>query len=396
MNQKPTRYVMKTLTGLEETLAGELAALGGEKIRTGSRAVTCEGPPSLMYAANLWCRTAVRVLVVLSEFDAPRERDLYQAVRSVPWQRYLSADHTIAVDAVTSSQVYRNSSYVALKVKDAVVDAMRSRIGRRPSVDVSDAAVRINLHVEETRCTLSLDSSGHSLHARGYRRRHGPAPLRETLAAGMVLLSGWKGDRPLLDPMCGAGTIPIEAALIRRNIAPGLLRPRHGFERWPGFDAALWKKLTSEARDAVKPEEKSGGLAGGIAPIVGTDVSREAVEMARENSSRAGYALGVEFSVADFLDADRMTAALSRFGLDRAAGGVLVMNPPYGERMAEVDVPLLYKEIGDVMKQRFAGWEAWILSANRDALKRVGLRPSGKRTLYNGPQECRFQHYELY
>ncbi len=364
-----------TFQGLEDVLAGELAALGAHKVRALRRAVSFYGDTGLLYRANLSLRTAIRVLKPILVYSAVHEQALYEGVRRIDWTKILSVRDTLAVNAVAYSKQFRNSQYVALKVKDAIVDQFRDRFGKRPSVDTDNPTVRINMHVQEKQCTLSLDSSGELLHRRGYRIDRGAAPLNECLAAGMVLISDWRARGAFVDPMCGAGTIPIEAALIGDGIAPGLLRNRFGFMNWRDFDERLWMQIHARAKSAVRKSR---------APIIGFDIAGNVIRHARDNARRAGLEGRINFVQKPLETVD-----------PPSGGGVAIMNPPYGVRLGG-EIEQLYKKIGDSLKKSFTGYDAWILSANKEALKHVGLRASAKHTLFNGPMACAFQRYRMY
>lgn len=370
------QLTIKTLAGLEPLLAQELKTLGAKSTAPGQRVVQAEGDKLLLYRANLELRTALRVLVPIAEFEAASEQDLYRSVQTVDWGQYLGAGHTLAVDAVTSGPVFRHSHYAALKTKDAVVDQFRSRSGRRPSVDIKDPTLRINLHIKDTQCTLSLDSSGDSLHKRGYRGRGGPAPLNEVLAAGMLLQAGYSGRRPLLDPMCGSGTLLAEAALIACQQPPQWHRTRFGFLRWRDAELDLWESVREKAATRIRPPQN---------PIFGRDRHPRAIGLSRSNLGKAGILRWVQLEAADFLQAPAP-----------APEGLLIMNPPYDERIPQEEVEDFYQQIGDRLKQAYTGWEAWLISAHKGAVKRIGLRASQRTTLYNGPLACKYLKYELY
>lgn len=370
------QLTVKTLAGLEPLLASELEALGAQQIEAGRRVVRAGGDRRLLYRANLELRTALRVLVPIAEFEAATEQDLYRAVQKVDWGQYLGSRHTLAVDAVTSGRVFRHSHYAALKTKDAIVDQFRARSGMRPSVDVQDPTLRINVHIKGNQGTLSLDSSGDSLHKRGYRSQGGPAPLNEVLAAGMLLLAGYTGRRPLLDPMCGSGTILAEAALIACRQPPQWQRSRFGFLRWRDAELELWEDVRERAAQGMQQPE---------APLFGRDRHPRAIALSRSNLGKAGLLRHVQLEAADFLQAP-----------PPAPKGLLLVNPPYDERMPQAEVEGFYQQIGDRLKQAYTGWEAWILSAHQEALKRIGLRASKRTSLYNGPLACKYLKYELY
>lgn len=378
MNANPStfRLIAKTFQGLEPVLAVELERLGAREITVLNRAVGFEGDKRLIYSANLNLRTALRILKPIHFFNAENDRGLYKGVQDLDWREHLDVRGTLAVDAVVQSDFFNHSQYAALKTKDAIVDQFRDRLGTRPSVDTERPSLRVHLHIAGNECTVCLDSSGDSLHKRGYRLNKIEAPLNEVLAAGLVLLSGWEGKSNFLDPMCGSGTIVIEAASIARSIAPGFNRKDFGFFRWKDFDQALW--------DAVKKEAIDKTTVPGNA-IIGSDISAQAVEIAKKNIGRARLAESITLKKTPFEELEPPDN-----------NGTIIINPPYGERIKEEDIGAFYKMIGDCLKKRFAGYDAWILSANAEALKHVGLRPCRKLTLFNGPLLCKFQKYSLY
>lgn len=369
--------VAKTHFGLEEVLAEELRKLGAEEVEVLNRAVAFSGDKTLMYKANLCLRTALRILVPIHKFKAHNEETLYQGVQEVDWSNYLEVDDTLAIDTAVSSDFFNHSQYVALKAKDAIVDQFRERTGQRPSVDLNRPTVRLNLHVFKDECTLSLDSSGESLHKRGYRQDTNIAPLNEVLAAGLVLLSGWDGKSNFIDPMCGSGTILIEAAMYAINMPPGIHRISFGFMEWKDYDKALWEKIVEEAKGKIDQEYAY--------KIVGSDLSRKTADIAKANIEFAGLDEDIRISVAPFEEKE-----------PPKGGGIMICNPPYGERLQKSDIDAFYKMIGDQLKKAYAGYDCWILSSNMGALKQVGLRPSRKITLYNGSLECRFLKYSMY
>ena len=362
--------------GVEDVLAGELRALELEPRTADRGGVSFRGGREACYRANLWLRTANRVLVPVAKFECGSEEALYREVRRLPWHGWIPPDRTLAVDANVRDSFSTHSGFVALKTKDAIVDAVREAVGRRPSVQADDPDVSVNVHLARNVCTVSLDSSGAGLHRRGYRVAATEAPLRETLAAALIELTGWSGDAPLVDPMCGSGTIAIESALKATRRAPGLRR-RFGFERWPDFDAALWHRVRGEAESQVRRAP---------AEIRASDLSGAAVEIARANAGRAQVSDAIRFETADV----RALAPPS-------PPGVILFNPPYGERLGEADsLKSLYREIGDLLKRRCKGFTAWIFTGNPELAKSVGLHASRRIELFNGPIECRLLKYELY
>jgi putative N6-adenine-specific DNA methylase len=371
-------FFATTAKGVEELLAVELAALGIETAALDRGGVRFSGTMEACYRANLWLRTASRVLMTLAEFPCDTPLSLYDGVRSIPWVDFLTPDMTIAVDSNLRDSAMTHSGFVALKTKDAIVDTIRDRFGRRPDVDTRDPDLRVNVHLVKNLCTVSLDTSGTPLDRRGYRLERNEAPLRETLAAALVMLSGWDGRSPLADPMCGSGTIPIEAALRAAGLAPGILRPGFGFQRWPAFDSALWQRLVTEARE--------GALDSLPAQVLGCDRSARALTVARQNSGRAGVEAMITLAQRE----------LSDFA-PPAGPGTLLFNPPYGKRLGEEEeLKPLYRLIGDVMKKRCTGYTAYLFTGSSDLAKCVGLRASRRIVLFNGPIECRLLRYELY
>lgn len=376
-NQQPAQFdiVAKTQFGLEELLAAELKALGATDIELLTRAVKYRGDQTILYKSNLHLRTALKVLVPFASFYAHHENQLYKRIRQIDWEQFITPHQTLAIDATTNSDIFHHSKFTALKTKDAIVDQFRDRYGIRPSVDVDNPDLRLNVHIHDKLVTLSLDSSGATLDRRGYRLSRTEAPMNEVLAAGIVMLAGWQGEGQLLDPMCGSGTFSIEAAMLAANIAPGKRRV-FGFERWRDFDGALWQQLKEAAHQA---EHKFSGN------ILCSDLDPTAVDIAQQNARRAGVERLIDFRTSDFFESKPPTES-----------GTLLLNPPYGERLQEDNIVEFYKEIGNQLKQQYAGHTAWIISANEDALKHVGLRPSRRIKLFNGALECRLQKFELF
>ena len=365
------RFFATCARGLEVVLAGELRALGAADVEPGRGGVAFAGDRAVLYNANLWARTAVRVLMPVLEADVTSPDELYDVVRSLDWSRYLTPDHTLAVDCNVRDSHLTHSKYAALRVKDAVCDQFLERVGRRPSVDVEEPMVGFNLHVFRDHAVLSLDSSGESLHKRGYRPVLTKAPLNEALAAALVLLSGWPGDVPFVDPLCGSGVLPIEAAWIALRRPPGLTRRRFGFQGWMDYDVRLWTALRDEARRGV-------GKALPV-PVVGSDVRRDAVAFAAGNARAAGIGHLVRFDRKDVRD----------FAPPAGPPGVLICNPPYGERIGEEqDLRDLYRTLGDVLRGRCAGWKAFVFTGNPTLARHIGLKPVRRVPLYNGKIPC--------
>ncbi len=366
---------IKTQFGLEPVLAEELKALGVSEVEILNRAVQFTGNQELLYKCNLHLRTALRVLKPMVTFQANNERQLYERVRDIRWSEFLTPGHTFAIDGTSNSEIFKHSKFIALKTKDAIADQFRDRYGKRPSVDTRDPDLRINLHIYDRTCTLSLDSSGQHLDRRGYRLSRTEAPINEVLAAGIILMTGWDGSEDFIDPMCGSGTFAIEAALLARRMPPGRGRS-FIFEKWRDFDAALWKKIRLEAEEQIQPFEGN---------IFARDLDKPSLDMARQNAERAGVADLIDFKQEDFLKSESANN-----------NGIIVINPPYGERLEVEDLKEFYGEIGTRLKHHYPGHDAWIISSDIPALKFVGLRPSRKVQLYNGSLECRLHKFELY
>lgn len=369
-------YTAKTIFGLENILAEELKLLGGKNIILGNRAVSFSASLSDLYKMNLASKTALRILKPIKSFNAKSPEQLYRKSQEINWLKYIDTESTFAIDSAVHSLNFTHSKYAALKLKDAIVDQIRDIKGKRPNVDIKDPDIRINLHIENDKCTISLDSSGESLHKRGYRISGFEAPLNEVLAAGLVLLSGWNKISTFIDPMCGSGTIAIEAALSAANKAPNLNRERFGFMSWDNYDSKLFNKVKTEL---VKGEIKTN------TKIYASDKSEKTINHAKKTIQRAGLINEIDLNISDFEKIE------NKFNV-----GTIIMNPPYDERIREKDIAELYKKIGDKLKQDFKGFEAWIFSANKEAIKHIGLRPSKKITLFNGALECKFMKFDLY
>ncbi len=367
--------IAKTFYGLEEVLATELRAIGAKNIIQHNRALSFIGSNETMYKANYFLRTALRVLKPILKCKVQTQKALYRNVKKYEWEKLFSLTDTFAIDTVVSSEYFKHSKFVALKVKDAIVDRFRDEFGERPSVDVNNPTVRISVHIFNDTCTISLDSSGDSLHKRGYRIASTAAPLNEALAAGMILLSGWDKESEFVDGMCGSGTIPIEAALIALNIPPGYLKEEYGFMKWKDFDSELWQKIKDEVESRTELDFK----------IIASDKSPEAIEAAARNIKSAKLLKFITLEK-KYFDEQECNAGY----------GVIVMNPPYGERLKEDDLNRFYSEIGDTLKSNFTGFDAWILSASKTSMKRIGLKTSKRLTLFNGALECKYHKYELY
>ena len=369
--------IAKTIRGAEDVAAAELRALGASKVETQSCAVKFVGGKYLLYKANLWSRTAMRILAPVRDFCVEDKDELYREAGRVNWSRFMDADGTLAVDAFINNSAFDNSVFVAQRVKDAIVDQFRSRTGRRPNVDLKNPGLRVNIYIEGKRAILSLDSSGEPLFRRGYRTESGEAPINEVLAACIIALSQWDGRTLFIDPMCGSGTFVIEAALLARRKATGLLRRSFGFMRWRDYDGEIFERVCSEAADAALPHSS--------ATIIGSDISPERIKEAVANARRAGVERDICFECAAF---EERTPPPSP--------GTLIMNPPYGNRVKVEDAEAFYRKIGDTLKNKYDGFNAFIFTNNALAAKAVVLRTSRRIPLFNGSLECRLLKYEMY
>jgi len=370
-------FTAKTFAGLEDVLAAELKNIGVSDIQVIKRGVQFRGEKEDMYKANYLCRTALRVLRPIGVFEVSDDVQLYEKVKKINWQEVFRLDQTFNINAHVFYSQLDHEQYVALRTKDAIVDQFREATGKRPWVAKEDADVYIDVHISQDVCTISLDSSGESLHKRGYRIDADKAPINEVLAAGMIKLTDWRGDKDFYDPMCGSATIPIEAAMLAMNIPAAYYRKHFSFMNWADYDEALFKKIKEEA------DLEMGEL---DCHIFASDRSEKAVGIAKRNLRNAGLHKDIDVRVSYF---DNIQP--------ENKGGILVFNPPYGKRMEERgEIRDLYSGIGDVLKQNFSGFEAWIITSNMDVAKFIGLRPSAKIVLYNGPLESRFIKFELY
>ena len=367
--------IAKTFQGLENVLAKELTELGANDVQIGRRMVSFSGDKELMYRANFQLRTAIRILKPIKHFRATTADEVYEAVKAMDWTEYLDNDTTFAVDSVVFSTEFRHSKFVAYKVKDAIVDQFREKTGNRPNVRITNPDLQLHIHVAEFDCTLSLDSSGESLHRRGYRQESVEAPLNEVLAAGIIMQTGWHGECDLIDPMCGSGTIAIEAALIARGIAPGVYRKEYAFEKWRDYDRELFEKIY-EDESKERPFEHH---------IYAYDINHNAIAIASNNVKAAGLSKEISLQQQDFKD---FTQPKEK--------SIIITNPPYGERISAPDLLGLYKMIGERLKHQFTGCEAWILSYREECFDQIGLRPSLRTPLFNGSLECELRKYQLF
>ncbi|GHA50637.1 RNA methyltransferase [Salinimicrobium marinum] len=370
------KMLAKTLYGFEPVLAKELRNLGAIDVKEGVRSVTFYGDTGFMYKANLSLRTAIKILKPFKSFKVFSEEDLYKEIYNIDWEQFLEATDTLAIDATVHSEKFTHSKYVALKSKDAIVDRFRDKFGERPGIDLDFPTLRLNIHIEKNDCTVSLDSSGQSLHKRGYKSATNIAPINEVLAAGMLLQSGWDGQCDFLDPMCGSGTILIEAAMIACNIPPNLNRKEFAFEKWKDWDEDLFEQIESSVLKKLRDFHFT---------IKGYDTAPSAIRKAQDNIDNANLSEFISVEQKDFFESEKQTERHLH----------MVFNPPYGERL-EIDMPVFYKSIGDTLKQDYPGTHAWFITSNLEAIKHVGLRPSRKIKLYNGALESKLLKYEIY
>lgn len=374
MNQ----YFATVARGLEAIAAQELEHLGAKDIRPDFTGVHFAGDLAVLYRVNLWARTIFRVLTKLQEFPCPDANRLYQEVQKIDWQQYLQPHNTLAVNATGGNNQLNHTHFTALQVKNAIVDQQRRQFHRRSSIDTENPDLLINVHIHQQRCILSLDSSGASLHRRGYHPAMGIAPLKETLAAALLDMAEWEPSQPFLDPLCGSGTLPLEASLKALNIAPGLFRTEFAFEKWPDFDAKLWEQLRKEAESSQLQTLK--------APITGSDKDSDTLAQARINAEQCGVGDKVKFTQTELQELEAPTDS-----------GIIICNPPYGERLGNAtELGDFYKLLGDILKQRFKGWTAFVLTGNKELAKRVGLKAARRIPVYNGFISCTFLKYELY
>lgn len=368
--------VAKTLFGFEPILAKELRNLGAMDIKEGVRNVRFSGDKGFMYKANLCLRTAIKILKPFKSFRINSEEDLYNEVNNIAWEEFMEVNDTLAIDATVHSEQFTHSKYIAQKTKDAVVDRFREKFGERPNVDLDFPTLRINVHIEKNTCNISLDSSGQSLHKRGYKTATNIAPINEVLAAGMLLFSGWDGQSDFMDPMCGSGTILIEAAMIACNIPPNLNRKEFAFEKWKDWDVDLFEKIEESVLKKVREYHFN---------IIGYDKAPSAVTKAIDNVENANLSEFIQVKQQNFFESTKPGERHLH----------MVFNPPYGERL-DIDMPAFYKEIGDTLKQSYPGTEAWFITSNLEAIKHVGLRPSRKIKMFNGALESKLLKYDIY
>jgi putative N6-adenine-specific DNA methylase len=370
------KFVAKTLYGLEKVLSEELIGLGAGNVQTANRAILFEGDKSLLYRVNYSVRTALSVLMPIADFRIRSKEDLYKGGSKIEWDRFMDIDDTFSIVPVINSPHFGHTGYAGLIIKDAIADYFRNKTGRRPSVDTTNPGVLIKLHISNDNVTISLDSSVVPLYKRGYRQEQTVAPLNEVLAAGILLLSGWNVSSTLTDPMCGSGTIPIEAGLIASKIPPGKFRQFFGFQKWKDFDEDLFEKIKLKCNSQI-----------GLSPvkIFGSDVSEEALKFANANVARAGLSDVITLEKSDFKDLKSIDEH-----------GYVFLNPPYGQRIQPEEIDLLYGMIGTTLKHNFPGTTAWLITSNKESLRHIGLKPKEKHTLFNGALECILLKYEMY
>ncbi|MBQ8710763.1 MAG: RNA methyltransferase [Bacteroidaceae bacterium] len=370
------KIIAKTFQGLEEVLAKELINLGANNVEIGRRMVAFTGDKEMLYKANFCTRTAVKVLKPIKEFKAKDADEVYEEAKKIDWEKYMNVKSTFLVDSVIFSENFRHSKFVAYRVKDAIADYWREKSGGdRPNVVISNPDLRIHVHIAEDEVTIALDSSGESLHQRGYKTATVQAPLNEVLAAGLIMLTGWDGECDLIDPFCGSGTILIEAALIAQNVYPGVFRKEYAFEKWKDFDADLFDRIYNDDSQEREFDHK----------IYGYDINRQVVQIATNNVLNAGVKDIVSVEQLDFYEFEQP--------LDKA---IMITNPPYGDRITTDDIFDLYETIGKNLKRNFVGNDAWIISHHEELFDKIGFRPSTKYALFNGSLECEFRKYQIF
>jgi len=372
---KNYKLIAKTFEGLETVLAREITEIGGSNINIGRRAVFYEGDLEMIYKSNYFLRTALRILKEIAYFQFKDVDQFYLRCKNIDWSKYLDLNQDFIINSVVAnSRDFRNSMFASLKAKDAIADYFRQKTGKRPNVNTENPDIVINIHIYKNNCTVSLDSSGESLHKRGYRVKQGDAPLNEVLAAAMILMSGWNGKTDFIDPMCGSGTLPIEAAMIAQNIPAGKFRKEYAFYNWKNFNLELFETI----KNSFSKREYTGN-------IYASDVSASNLLNAKTNARRALVFNKINFQICDFQKLEIP-----------AKGATIIMNPPYGERLKPENLNQLYQMIGERLKHQFPGNSAWILSTSKENFNHIGLKPSQKKELYNGAIKCSFNKYELF
>lgn len=365
-----------TFFGLEEILAKELMQLGGKDITVFKRGVSVVGDLGFLYKANLCLHTALKVIIPITKFKADNEHELYDAIKLIDWERFISNSDSIMIESVLNSEIFTHSQFVSQKIKDGIVDRFREKTGKRPDVDLLHPSFKLYVHIYKNEVSLNLDSSGDPLYKRGYRSDINEAPMKEVLAAGLVKLSGWEKHLLLVDGMCGAGTIAIEAALWANNIPPGYYRNEFGFMRWRNFNETTYETIFESSINKIKNDKVE---------IIANDIDASTIKKAKTNTKNAKVDDVVSCTNESFFDMQPTRQA-----------GVVILNPPYGERLPVEEIEKLYKEIGNKLKKDFKGFNAWVITSSPDAIKSIGLRPSRKIQVYNGSLECRYLKFELY
>jgi putative N6-adenine-specific DNA methylase len=369
------QMIAKTLAGLENVLFAEIEAIGASNITKGKRAVFFEGNDEIMMKANIGLRSAINILIPVFEFTAEDEYALYDEIFSVQWEDIFGLDNTFSITATISGDLFTHSKYVALKTKDAMADRFRKKFGRRPNVDPSNADYQFNIRILNDQCTISLNSSGETLNKRGYRRNSNEAPLNEVLAAGIILMSDWDKKVDFYDPMSGSGTFGIEAALMARNIAPGLNRS-FSFQNWTDYNVELFQTIRQSFQDKIIETDTK---------IYCQDLEEESIDYIYENAERAGVLENIIIKQEDYFNSSKL-----------GDNGIVFLNPPYGERLEITEINSFYKSMGDQLKKQYTNCEAWIISSNLEALKYFGLKPTNRYQMFNGGLECKLHHYKLY
>ncbi len=373
-----SEYFATVARGLEELAVQELTELGAQNVAPGFCGVSFQGDRELLYRVNLWARLPFRILMKLGEFPSLDANELADSIQRIEWAQYLTPDLTMAVTVTGKNEQLNHSHFTAVQVKRAITNQQTKQFGDRSNVDIDEPDVRINVHIDKDICTVSLDSSGSSLHRRGYRQAVGDAPLKESLAAALMKMSGWTPDLAFVDPLCGSGTLPLEAAMQSLNIAPGIFRESFGFERWLDFDRALFDRLMKEAEAGEKKDVD--------VTIVGSDRSYDIIQQAKSNAQKSGVDRYIQFAQLELAEVEAPSDS-----------GILLCNPPYGERLGrDEDLGAFYKLLGDILKNRFKGWTAYVLSGNKELAKSIGLRSAQRFPVYNGTLACQLMKYEMY
>lgn len=366
--------IAKTFYGLEDLLKEELFKIGATDIEKGTRMVRFKGDKELLYKANIYLRTALRILKTIHSFEIQSQEDYYEYIHNIEWEKYLGLHHSFAIDSVVNSKIFKNSLFASQRAKDAIVDRFRAKYHKRPLVNIQNPDVLVNVHISGNKVDLALDSSGVSLHRRGYREEEGAAPLNQALAAALIYMSGWQYENPFIDPMTGSGTLAIEAAMIARNIPPGLLRKDYCFQNWQDYDKILYRKIIEDVRlNDIKPV------------VFANDMSSSVLDIARNNALKANVTSFIKFSNKSFNEFK-----------PRAQNGTIIFNPPYGERIKVNQIKELYQDIGNSLKKYFSGFDAWVISSNKEALKFLGLKPDKKIKVFNGSLECSYNKYTVF